>query len=359
MFKKLSMLFALLVLPVIISGCLLKVGPKNTAQSGTDGGVFKSINKGAGWQQRALIPTVSGKPRSFAGVNAASMAMDPSDRLAVYFGTEANGLVYTYDGGASWQTADTLVKGTVADVAVDPKNKCVIYAAVGNRLYKSTDCNRTWNQAYFDNDLMAVVDAVAIDHFDSNNIYIGVSRGDIIKSANAGADWQTVYRAGNRVRKILVDPNDSRNIYVATNVKGVFRSPDAGANWAEMKSLMDTVKEHKLGTDIKDMIITQDESRMIFLATFYGLLRSKDGGETWEKIELIPTQNKAAINALAVNSKSPQEIYYVTNTTFYRSSDSGANWATVKLPTSRAGWKLLLDPEDPNIIYMGVKGLAK
>ena len=358
MFKKISIIFILALLPLLSAGCGVTVGGAKKANP-TDGGVFKSINKGTGWQQKVLIPTVSGKPRSFSGVNVASMAMDPNDRLAIYFGSEANGLIYTYDGGNSWQTADSLVKATVSSVAVDPKDKCTIYVAVGNRVYKSEDCSRTWSQVYFDNELMAVVDTLAIDHFDTNNIYIGISRGDVIKSTSGGADWQTIYRAGNRIKKILVDPNDSRNVYVATTNKGMFRSRDNGANWEEMKKLADAIREHKLGTDIKDMIIAKDETKTMFLATFYGLLKSADNGETWEKIELIPTEKRATINALAINLTNVQEIYYVTNTTFYRSLDGGQNWATIKLPTTRAGWKLLLDPTDPNIVYLGAKGLAK
>ncbi|GAF89261.1 unnamed protein product, partial [marine sediment metagenome] len=45
------------------------------------------------------------------------------------------------------------------------------------------------------------------------------------------------------------------------------------------------------------------------------------------------------------------------NTTFYRSLDSGENWTTKKLPTTRAGWKLLIDPDNPDIIYMGVRSI--
>jgi len=58
---------------------------------------------------------------------------------------------------------------------------------------------------------------------------------------------------------------------------------------------------------------------------------------------------------MAVNPQNTQEIYYVTNTTFYRSLDGGENWKTIKMPTSAIGWKLLIDPKEPNIIYLGIK----
>ena len=52
-------------------------------------------------------------------------------------------------------------------------------------------------------------------------------------------------------------------------------------------------------------------------------------------------------------------IYYVTNTTFYRSLDGGINWSSNKLPTSRAGVKLLIDSKNPSIIYLAVRQIKK
>jgi hypothetical protein len=60
-----------------------------------------------------------------------------------------------------------------------------------------------------------------------------------------------------------------------------------------------------------------------------------------------------------ISPKNVEEIYYATNTTFYRTSDGGKNWTTRKLPTSRAGWRLIVDPEDTNVIYMGVREIKK
>ena len=98
---------------------------------------------------------------------------------------------------------------------------------------------------------------------------------------------------------------------------------------------------------------------MLFIATKYGLIRSSDAGKNWEQITLIPPDKEANINALAINPQNSKDIYYLTNTTFFRSFDNGKTWSTIKLPSSRAGWKLLIDPTQPNVIYIGVRALAK
>lgn len=354
--KNAKISLTLLLITAVVSGCVSVGSNKNV--SNTDGGVFKSVNKGTGWQQAVMIPTTSGRPASFAGINASSLVMDPGDRQALYFGSEGNGLFYTYDGGASWRPADTLLKATVKSVAVDPKNKCTIYAAIGNRVYKTSDCSRTWDQIYYDNDVMALVEYIAIDHYNSSNVYIGVSRGDIIRSTDSGSTWKTVARLNDRINKITVHPADSRVLYVLTNRRGVHRTDDGGDNWSEIKTLSEALGRMKLGSDLKDMVIA-GENNTIFIATYYGMVRSDDSAETWERIELIPPERKAAINAIAVNPRDTNEIYYVTNTTFYRSQDGGVNWATIKLPTSRGGWQLLIDPQEPNIIYLAVRGMQK
>ena len=98
---------------------------------------------------------------------------------------------------------------------------------------------------------------------------------------------------------------------------------------------------------------------MIFIATNLGIIKSNDAGDTWEQIELIPAEKKTALNAMAVNPKNTKEIFYVTNNTFFRSSDDGVNWQTIKLNTSRAGRTLMINPKKPEIMYMGVRALPK
>ncbi len=354
MFNKTKILFLLIAVCVLASGCIkFKADSK---AGGNDGGVFRSANKGEAWQQSVLIPTTSGKPGSIGSLNAYSMAMDPNDNKALYFGSIGNGLFYSYDRAQTWQAVEGLKGKTIRAVAVDPDSKCVIYASAGNAVYKSTDCNRTWEQIYFDNALNITINAIAIDHYDSNIIYVGTSRGDVIKSSDRGASWRALGVIGKGIEKIIIDSHDSRIIFVAIKGRGVHRSKDGGANWEDLGEIL---KEFKANKDFKDLLIHEEEQGLIFLATNYSLLKSLDSGDSWVKIELIASEDKSAINSIAVNPKDSQEIYYVTSTAFYRSLDGGENWTPKKLPTTRPGWKLLIDPEEPNIIYMGVRGATK
>jgi len=352
--KKILLFLAALAVLLLASGCTVITSSSQSTVNNI-GGIFASNDKGDTWKSKSLIATVSGSAKSFSGLDVYSLTMDPSDSKAVYFGSVGSGLFYTYNGAESWQLAAGLGNVSIRSIAIDSLNKCNIYLAVANKVMYSKDCNRSWSQVYVDEPTVTV-DAIAIDHYNSSTIYIGVSRGDLIKSEDKGEGWQTIYRAKDKIRKIAVDPNDSRVIYLATEKKGVFYTKDRGQNWSDLNKALN---EKKLGLDVRDIAMVKKEPGTVFLATTYGILKSKNGGETWDSIELIPPESKASINAMAVNLNNSQEIYYVTNTTFYRSVDGGASWKPLKLPTGRAGAKLLLDPQNANVVYLGVKTIAK
>jgi photosystem II stability/assembly factor-like uncharacterized protein len=351
--SKLFILIALMALTITATGC---VKFKTKKSNLNDAGIYKTDNRGDRWAHAVLIPTVSGQPKNIGGINVNVLAMDPSDNKALYWGSEENGLFYTYDGARSWRLAAGLEQKTINDVAVDPNSKCVIYACLANEVYKSTDCSRTWTRIYFDSDTKTQIRAVAVDHYDSANVYIGTSRGDIIKSSDRGETWQVIKRLKGDIKRIVFSPHDSRIIFIATAGKGLYRSLNGGGDW---ESLEENLKEFKGSSNYRDLVVSPASSGLIFLATNYSLLKSGDNGDNWEEIELIVPIKRAAINAIAVNPRNAKEIYYVTNTTFYRSLDGGKSWTTKKLPTSGFGWKLLIDPEDPSIIYMGVKKTKK
>jgi len=343
--KKLSFLLLMLFL---ISGCSLSL-------NGTDkdiGGVFKTVDMGENWVNMSAIPTSTGEPQSIAGINANTLVMDPSDNKALYLGSASNGLFYTYDRAQNWAISYELGRVPINAIAIDHNSKCTIYSSSANKLYKSTDCSRNWIQAYYDNNLAVSVNSIATDHYNSNHLYIGTSRGEIIKSQDGGTSWQTINRFNNPIKKIALSPHDSRIIMVAVGKNGIYRSEDSGQSWTDLETIL---KNFNSEQNFKDLIISTVQSGLVFLATDYGLLKSNDYGYGWRKIELITPEKDASINAIAVGAVNPDIIYYVTNTTFHGSIDGGFNWTTKKLPSARAGWNLVIDPDDDKIVYMGVK----
>ncbi len=359
----------MLTLVVSLSGCTLSFGAKTT--TGNDlGGVFVTANKGDLWRQMSLMPTITGSADSIGHLDVSDLVIDPSDPAAVYMPTFNDGLFYTYNVTKGWYRANTLPRATINDVAIDAKDKCNIYAAIGNKLYKSIDCNRNWSEVYFDSNANVQVTAIAVDHYEGNSVYIGTSRGDVIKSLDGGATWRTIQRLNDGVKRISIHPTDSRMVFVASVKNGLFRfnSNEAvnldqlseyqnkfdGTNWVDLNS---ELKSFNMGFNFKSLEFSSDNT--MYLASDKVLLKSVDNGASWAKIKLITPEKETMINAFAVSPKNANELYYVTDTTFYRSADGGSTWTTKQLATSRAGNALLVDPVNTDVIYLGIKKIKK
>ncbi|MBD3248065.1 hypothetical protein GF382_02135 [Candidatus Falkowbacteria bacterium] len=349
---KLMIIFSLAVL--LVSGCSVRFSSseKKAMDPNTDGGVFASADKGSTWKQVSFIKNISGKQETFRQASAYDLAMDPNDPKTLYLGTVSHGLYYTYTITDGWQKAASLPLSEVKVVAIDPKDKCSIYAAGGNRVFKSEDCSRNWFQIYYDNDPKADINSIAIDHHNSDIIYIGLSRGDVLKSSDMGESWQPIFRAKDDVLEIALSPFDSRIVFVATQNKGTARSMDGGMTWQDLEDNMSDFKNSK---KFRDLAIATDKEGVMFMATTYGLLRSNDYGDSWSRVELLTPEKESTINAITLAPNSDQ-IYYVTDTAFYRSGDGGVSWSVVNLPSSRSGQDLLVSPDNPDIIYLTVKG---
>lgn len=354
---KFSVLILFMLTIITLSGCSIQLsGSSNSVNGGNDGGIFRSSNKGDLWTQKVLIPTVNGQPSNFGSFDAYSFAVDPSDRKALYLGTIGHGLLYSYDGGDSWQKMGSLSNFSIKSIAIDPVFKCTIYVAIDNNVVKSNDCGRNFSRVYFDNDPIVKINSIAIDPKNGANVFIGTSRGEIIKSSDRGDSWQTINRFDRTVIKILISPYDSSEIFVATDGRSLHVSNNAGSNWQDLDK---NLKDFPDSINFKDLVFSGTAPGTVYLASKYGLLKSTDYGKNWTKINLITPADKATINAVAVSPKNDLQMYYVTNTTFYRSDDGGKTWTTKKLPTTRAGWDLFVDPVDTNIIYMTARAIQK
>jgi photosystem II stability/assembly factor-like uncharacterized protein len=110
-----------------------------------------------------------------------------------------------------------------------------------------------------------------------------------------------------------------------------------------------------------------DGTTFYFGAVDGGVWRTTDAGMVWNPI--FDSEPIASIGALAVSASDPKVIYagtgesdirsdLATGDGVYKSTDAGQSWQNVGLDDSRQISRIVIDPRDPNVVYVGVLGHA-
>ncbi|MFZ2804703.1 MAG: hypothetical protein WA001_05835, partial [Patescibacteria group bacterium] len=281
------------------------------------------------------------------------------DHNTIYLGTRTNGLLYSLDGGSSWQqplfsdpSKAVLVSGSVSAVAVDPKQKCTVYAASANKIYETQDCGRDWMQVFFDPRTDKSFTQIAVDWYNPTILYAGTDDGDIFRSTDSGNSWQTAKRVdGMAITDIKLDTADSRTVYVGTQGSGIWKTADGGDTWTQI--------EKQFGDDFRDartvtqIVLDPVDPNTLYVVSKYGIIKSTDAGNTWAGLNLTSPPETVKINSLAIDPKDNKHLIYTGISTLQYSTDGGVSWTPKKLPTTEDGSVLLFDPIDSSVIYLG------
>jgi len=302
-----------LIGPAVASGRVISfaVNPKNKAEyyvGVASGGVWKTTNDGTTW-----TPVFDGEGSYSIGW----VALDPNDPSVVWVGTgESNsqrsvgygdGVYRSDDGGKSWKNLGLKKSEHIGRIVIDSRDSKVVYAAAegplwgpgGDRgLYKTTDGGKSWKDVLTISENTGVVD-VALDPSNPDIVYAaayqrrrhvftfidGGPESAIYKSTDAGATWNKL-KTGLPTEDmgrigLAVSPADPNAVYAtieAANGKGgIFRSTDKGATW-------ERCNEFDLGAMYYGQIIADPKNvDRIFVMNVY-LRESDDGGKTLHKV---------------------------------------------------------------------------
>ena len=111
--------------------------------------------------------------------------------------------------------------------------------------------------------------------------------------------------------------------------------------------------------------VPQHPQRFYFGAVDGGVWRSDDAGRTWRPI--FDAEPVGSIGAIAVAPSDPDVIYVGTGEAdmrsdiamgdgMWKSTDAGKTWQHIGLTDTQAIGSVLVDPHDPNIVYVAALG---
>ncbi|MGA9508426.1 MAG: hypothetical protein WBV55_07250 [Candidatus Sulfotelmatobacter sp.] len=113
--------------------------------------------------------------------------------------------------------------------------------------------------------------------------------------------------------------------------------------------------------------VAGDSTTFYFGAVNGGIWKTTDAGTVWTPI--FDSQPVGSIGAIAVAPSDHKTIYAGTGESdirsdlssgngVYKSIDSGATWTHIGLEDTRQISRIVIDPQDPNIVYVGALGHA-
>lgn len=205
--------------------------------------------------------------------------------------------------------------------------------------------------------------AVLVDRNDptGKTVFVGSSLGGLFKNTNildGSKSWERVndWLDNLTISSLAQDPRNPKIMYAGTGDTdandarglGMYKSTDGGKTW----KILESTRTTGIFSSVAAIIVTPDNST-IYAATFSGLQRSKDGGDTWEKILGVGVGGNSE-KIYNVQLGSDKRLYASTNSTIYKSTQSGnvGTWtALTGYPTNWTRTEIAVAPTDPNVIY--------
>ena len=257
-----------------------------------------------------------------------------------------------------WREIGPYRGGRSAAVAGIP-DQCDVYyfGATGGGVWKTADGGKTWKPVS-DGFFGGSIGAVAVSAWDPNVVYAGggektvrgnVSHGDgIWKSTDAGKTWTHIGLADSRhIPRIRIHPRDPDLVYAAVlghlfgpnPERGVYRSKDGGDTWERILHVSDEAGAVDLAMDPTNPRILYASLWRVLRTPWSlesggegsGLWKSTDGGDTWDELSGKPGMPKGTLGIIGidVSASNPENLYAIVEAEkggVFRSRDGGETW---------------------------------
>jgi photosystem II stability/assembly factor-like uncharacterized protein len=256
--------------PTLTTGRIsdIAVDPKNASVwyvAVSSGNLFKTENRGNTW-----TPIFE----NYGSFSLGAVVVDPRDSNIVWLGTGENnnqrsvafgdGIYKSTDAGKTWTRMGLENSEHIQNILIDPRDSNVVYvsaigplwSAGGDRgLYKTTDGGKTWKAVLSISPDTGVTD-VAMDPKNPNVLYAaalqrrravgqligGGPESALYKTTDGGAKWTKLAKGLPTVEMgrigIAINWKNPNRVYALVTAQrgqgGFFRSDDAGASWTRI-----------------------------------------------------------------------------------------------------------------------------
>ena len=309
----------------------------NDIQSGGTGGIYRSRDGGANFEQASYVRTVNGVAQTIGYANIRFLISDPSDTRTVYALTDDGSAWVSYAFGDTWNKIFSSSRRIEA-LVVAPSDRSRLYLAGGRSIMVSEDAGANWKRIYYDPGTETVITSLAVDYTNPKVLYAGTATGAILQTRDGGETWFVPVRlsyfgTSGRVHKLITVPQNPSRLY-AVVVDGlqlfgfIYISHDQGNSWQKNSALDSLVRSSKYGDFERD-----PRSGALYYASLYGLFISRDEGNIWEQVPLLTADHSSMIYSIAIDPQDRNHIIYATTSTIVISQNQGKEWKSLPLPS--------------------------
>ncbi|BBM87330.1 WD40/YVTN/BNR-like repeat-containing protein [Candidatus Uabimicrobium amorphum] len=364
-------------------------------------GLYRSTDSGATFRKRSSTPNLLGYSEVGNDTSSQSwydlaLAVSPQNADIVH-----SGGVNTWrsdDGGKTWKITSYWVESntnygyTHADIHALEYNGTTLYCGSDGGIYESTDRGENWQSISDGLQIMQIYKIAdtpqdpyliyagaqdngsnritgsegthvfgadggtcAIDHRNSQNVYIATQNGGMYKSTNNGDSFRSVKPSsagsGAWVTPYVMHPQNSQTLFAGYT--DVWRTTNAAGSWKN-------ISQGQVGSGTARAIaICKENANYIYVAKTTKIYRSSNAGSSWSNITKDLPTGSAQITSIAVSDTDPKHLWitfsgYSAAHKIYQSKDAGNTWKNMSsglpnLPVHTAA----SEPGEENGVYVG------
>ena len=254
----------------------------------TRSALFRSADGGKTWKEGDRSQMMVWRPFYFA-----NLIVDPKDENKLY--KPGGGLIVSSDGGKSFSGISGGAHGDFHDVWIDPDNTNNVITGDDGGIWYSYDSGNKWVKA--NNLPISQFYHVSVDSSDPYHVYGGLQDNSVWMGDSAypggitNSRWENLY--GGDGFFAFADPSDPAYVYVESQGGFVAR---VNHHTLETRSIQPQPNygEGKLRFNWNTPIhLSPTEKGTIYIGAQY-LFRSRDYGQTWQRISPDLTTNDPA-----------------------------------------------------------------
>jgi len=214
------------------------------------------------------------------------------------------------------------------------------FGSVNGGVWETHDAGRTWNPI-FDGQPIGSIGALAVAPSNPKILYVGTGEADMrsdiaqgdgmYKSSDGGRSWSHIgLNDSQQIAKIVVHPDNPNLVYAAvlghpygpSSERGLYRSRDGGQSWQKILG-----RNNDSDTGAIDVALEPGNPNVIYAALWgqtrrtpwsvyppsngpgSGLFKSTDAGEHWTELQGHGLPEKPGRIGLSVAPTAPQRVY--------------------------------------------------